>query len=262
MGASRVRDLFSQAKKEKKAIIFIDEIDAIGQKRDGREGNDEREQTLNQILVEMDGFNTSQDIIVFAATNRFDMLDSALTRAGRFDRNIQLSNPDLDARKKIFLVHLAKLKLNGIASMEEYARRLATLTPGFSGSDIATICNEAAIYAVRSHKGSVDAEDFEKAVERLIGGVEVSKKVSEEDELKVVAYHEAGHGVVSWFIEGGLPLLKVETFHPAHHYTSFKGLAWLCSVPAARKQAADSRAIIGHDLLCPGRALLREVLLR
>jgi len=209
VGAARVRDLFASAKKEKRAIIFIDEIDAIGNKRDGREGNDEREQTLNQILVEMDGFNTSENIIVFAATNRYDMLDSALVRPGRFDRNVELTLPDLDARKEIFMVHLQKLKLNSISSTEDYARRLASLTPGFSGSDIATICNEAAIFAVRNKKDTIDSTHFEEAVERLIGGVRTSKMLSGEEE-KTVAYHESGHGVVSWFLKGAMPLLKVE----------------------------------------------------
>ncbi len=175
----------------------------------GRDGNDEREQTLNQILVEMDGFNARDDIIVFAATNRYDMLDHALVRPGRFDRNVELTLPDLEARRDIFLVHLRKLKLHEIASMEEYARRLATLTPGFSGSDIATICNEAAIFAVRNGKSFVDSTHFEEAVERLIGGVRTSKSLTSQEE-KTVSYHESGHGVVSWFLKGAMPLLKVD----------------------------------------------------
>lgn len=163
---------------------------------------------MNQLLVEMDGFNTTENIIVFAATNRYDMLDPALIRPGRFDRNVELTLPDLDARKEIFLVHLRGLKLNDLASMEDYARRLATLTPSFSGSDIATICNEAAIYAVRKNDKSVNASHFEEAVERLIGGVRTSKSITPEDE-RTVAYHESGHGVVGWFLKGAMPLLKL-----------------------------------------------------
>lgn len=180
----------------------------VAQVLQGREGNDEREQTLNQLLVEMDGFGTSENIVVFAATNRFDMLDKALVRPGRFDRNIELTLPDLDARKEIFMVHLRNLKLNEISSMEEFARRLATLTPGFSGSDIATICNEAAIYAVRRKDTSIDSTHFEEAVERLIGGVRTTKSISQEEE-RTVAYHESGHGVVGWFLKGAMPLLKL-----------------------------------------------------
>ena len=208
VGAARVRDLFEAAKKERKAIIFIDEIDAVGQMRDGRDGNDEREQTLNQLLVEMDGFNSSENIVVFAATNRYDMLDHALVRPGRFDRNVEMTLPDLDSRKDIFLVHLKKLKLNQVTSLEDYARRLATLTPGFSGSDIATICNEAAIFAVRGKKDFIDSTHFEEAVERLIGGVRTSKMLTIEEE-RTVAYHESGHGVVAWFLKGAMPLLKL-----------------------------------------------------
>lgn len=156
----------------------------------------------------MDGFNTSENIVVFAATNRYDMLDAALVRPGRFDRNVELELPDLDARRDIFAVHLAKLKLNVIASPQDYAKRLATLTPGFSGSDIATICNEAAIFAVRGSKEAVDSTHFEEAVERLIGGVRTSKLLSAEEE-RIVAYHESGHGVVSWFLKGAMPLLKL-----------------------------------------------------
>lgn len=161
----------------------------------------------------MDGFNSRDNIIVFAATNRYDMLDSALVRPGRFDRNVELTLPDLEARRDIFLVHLSKLKLHEITSMQEYARRLATLTPGFSGSDIATICNEAAIIAVRNKKTSIDSGDFEESVERLIGGVRSSKSLTSEEE-RTVAFHESGHGVVSWFLKGAMPLLKVENINP------------------------------------------------
>ena len=208
VGASRVRDLFKEAKKEEKAIIFIDEIDAIGKRRDGSVSNDERESTLNQLLVEMDGFNTKENIIIFAATNRQDMLDNALTRPGRFDRIIDVGLPDLESRKEIFLVHLEPLKLSERKTMDQHAKRLATLTPGFSGSDIYAICNEAAILAARHNQDEVDTENFEAAVERIIGGVEMNKKIDDE-EKRIVAFHESGHGVVSWFLEGGAPLLKV-----------------------------------------------------
>lgn len=171
--------------------------------------NDEREATLNQLLVEMDGFNSSENIVVFAATNRHDMLDPALTRPGRFDRIIDITNPDLESRKEIFLVHLKPLLLDlSERTIEDYSRRLATLTPGFSGSDLAAICNEAAILAARETKDSVTSIDFEKAVERIIGGIEMKKSISPE-ERRTVAYHESGHGVVSWFLEGGNPLLKL-----------------------------------------------------
>lgn len=206
VGASRVRDLFQQAKWEKKAIIFIDEIDAIGKKREARKGNDEREATLNQLLVEMDGFASSNNIVVFAATNRKELLDPALTRPGRFDRMIDITPPDLEARKEIFEVHLEPLAISDERTLEQYAKRLATLTPGFSGSDIAAICNEAAILAARGHKTQVEAIDFEMAVERIIGGMEVSSKSKSDAERRTVAYHECGHGVVSWFLEGGMPL--------------------------------------------------------
>lgn len=209
VGASRVRDLFQQAKWEKKAIVFIDEIDAIGKKREARRGNDEREATLNQLLVEMDGFGSSNNIVVFAATNRKELLDPAQTRPGRFDRTIDITNPDLEARKEIFEVHLEPLKQSKTKKLEDYARRLATLTPSFSGSDIAAICNEAAILAARENKDEVSQIDFEMAVERIIGGIEVSSKAKSDEERKTVAYHECGHGVVSWFQEGGSPQLKL-----------------------------------------------------
>ena len=189
----------------------------------------------------MDGFGTSENIVVFAATNRFDMLDNALVRPGRFDRNVELTLPDLDARKDIFLVHLRNLKLNEITTMEDYARRLATLTPGFSGSDIATICNEAAIYAVRRKDNSVDSSHFEEAVERLIGGVRTTKSISKEEE-RTVAYHESGHGVVGWFLKGAMPLLKL-TIIPRT-----KGALGFAQYLPKEEQAATKEEMM--DIIC------------
>lgn len=209
VGPSRVRDLFKDARAEAPCIIFIDEIDAVGRKR-GRGnmsgGNDERENTLNQLLVEMDGFNPSTGVVVLAGTNRVDILDDALTRPGRFDRQIQVDKPDLQGRKEIFMVHLQGIKLDG--EPEEFAGRLAGLTPGFSGADIANICNEAAIVAARRKGESVTVEDFEKATDRIIGGLE-SNKIMSKEERGIVAHHEAGHAVAGWFLEHADPLLKV-----------------------------------------------------
>ncbi|CAD8194401.1 unnamed protein product [Paramecium octaurelia] len=208
LGASRVRDLFEQAKQKSPSIIFIDEIDAIGKKRQAKFGNDESENTLNQLLVEMDGFATDHNVIVLAATNMADQLDSALTRPGRLDRFIEVTLPDINGRKQIFLVHLKPLNLDPSKTVEEYANRLATLTPGFSGAEIANLCNEAAILAARQSKQHVDAHDFEMAAERVMAGIE-KKRIISEEERKVVAYHESGHAAVSWFLEGGDPLLKL-----------------------------------------------------
>lgn len=210
VGASRMRTLFTVAKENSPCIIFIDEIDAIGKKRSSGVGggNEERENTLNQLLVEMDGFGTKNNIVIFAATNMKDSLDPALLRPGRFDRLIDVPLPDIDARKKIFEIHLKKITLNPVKNLHEYAKRLATLTPGFSGADIENICNEAAIISARADKEHVSAEQFEEAVERVIGGLE--KKMRTDMEMKrTVAIHECGHGVVSWFLKGGLPLLKL-----------------------------------------------------
>ena len=171
-------------------------------------GNDERDSTLNQLLVEMDGFGTDTNVVVLAATNRKELLDNALTRPGRFDRTIEIGLPDLEGRKQIFLVHLKPLKLDISRPVEDYAKRLATLTPGFSGADIANLCNEAAILAARKNLKSVSSVEFESAAERVVAGLEKKKLVSEE-ERKTVAIHESGHAVVSWFLEGGFPLLKV-----------------------------------------------------
>jgi len=209
VGPSRVRDLFKEARANTPCIIFIDEIDAVGRQR-GRGGfsggNDERENTLNQLLVEMDGFSPTTGVVVLAGTNRADILDQALTRPGRFDRQITVDRPDLRGRKEIFGVHLDGLTLKG--EPEEYSGRLAGLTPGFAGADIANLCNEAAIVAARRKADSVTFPDFEKATDRIIGGLE-SNKIMSEKERKIVAYHEAGHAVAGWFLEHADPLLKV-----------------------------------------------------
>jgi AFG3 family protein len=209
VGPSRVRDLFKEARNNAPCIIFIDEIDAVGRQR-GRGGfsggNDERENTLNQLLVEMDGFNPTTGIVVLAGTNRVDILDQALTRPGRFDRQITVDRPDLQGRKEIFDVHLSGLTLEG--AKEDYAGRLAGLTPGFAGADIANLCNEAAIVAARRKGESVTFQDFEKATDRIIGGLE-SNKIMSDHEKQIVAYHEAGHAVAGWFLEHADPLLKV-----------------------------------------------------
>ena len=209
VGPSRVRDLFKEARANAPCIIFIDEIDAVGRKR-GRGGfsggNDERENTLNQLLVEMDGFNPSSGVVVLAGTNRVDILDEALTRPGRFDRQVVVDKPDIQGRKEIFLVHLKGITLEG--EPEDVAGRLAGLTPGFAGADIANICNEAAIVAARRAADTVSIDDFEKATDRIIGGLESNKIISKE-EREIVAHHEAGHAVAGWFLEHADPLLKV-----------------------------------------------------
>ncbi|KAL3140183.1 ATP-dependent zinc metalloprotease FTSH 10, mitochondrial [Trebouxia sp. C0009 RCD-2024] len=210
VGPARVRDLFAQARAQSPSIIFIDEIDAIGRAR-GRGGfaggNDERENTLNQLLVEMDGFQTTAGVVVLAGTNRPDILDKALLRPGRFDRQISIDRPDITGREHIFRIHLAKLKLD--KPMEHYSERLAALTPGFAGADIANVTNEAALIAARGAKDSVGMVDFEQAVDRVIGGLEKKNKVISKEERRTVAYHEAGHAVAAWFLEHAEPLLKV-----------------------------------------------------
>ena len=208
VGASRVRDLFDQAKRKAPCIVFIDEIDAIGRARGknaGFSGNDERENTLNQLLTEMDGFQTNAGVIVLAATNRADILDKALMRAGRFDRQIEVGLPELHERKEIFEVHLRKLKLDKDLDREFLAKQ----TPGFSGADIANVCNEAALIAARHNKDCVGREDFLAAVDRIIGGLERKNKVISPQEKKTIAYHEAGHATVSWLLEHANPLVKV-----------------------------------------------------
>jgi cell division protease FtsH len=208
VGASRVRDLFKQAKEKSPSIIFIDEIDAIGRAR-GKSNftgsNDERENTLNQLLTEMDGFGTNTNVIVIAATNRADVLDKALMRAGRFDRQIYVDLPDVRERKKIFEVHLRPLKKSSSVDVDFLSKQ----TPGFSGADIANVCNEAALIAARKNKKSVGKQDFLDAVDRIVGGLEKKNKIITEDEKKAVAFHEAGHATVSWMLEHAAPLVKV-----------------------------------------------------
>ncbi|MEZ4826319.1 MAG: ATP-dependent zinc metalloprotease FtsH [Bacteroidia bacterium] len=208
VGAARVRDLFKQAKEKAPCIIFIDEIDAVGRSR-GRMnvtgGNDERENTLNQLLVEMDGFGSDTGVIIMAATNRPDVLDPALLRAGRFDRQIGVDLPDIKGREAIFKVHLKKLTL----SDEVNIKRLASQTPGFVGADIMNVCNEAALIAARKNKKAVEMDDFQDAVDRVIGGLEKKNKIISPEEKKIVAYHEAGHAVTGWFLEHAHPLVKV-----------------------------------------------------
>ena len=208
VGASRVRDLFKQAKEKAPSIIFIDEIDAIGRargKNPNMGSNDERENTLNQLLTEMDGFGTNSGVIILAATNRADILDKALMRAGRFDRQIYVDMPDINERKEIFEVHLKPLKLANDLDREFLAKQ----TPGFSGADIANICNEAALIAARHNKTSVEKQDFLDAVDRIIGGLEKKNKIISPEEKKTIAYHEAGHATVSWLLEHANPLVKV-----------------------------------------------------
>ena len=208
VGASRVRDLFKQAKEKSPSIIFIDEIDAIGRARGKNPmsgGNDERESTLNQLLTEMDGFGTNSGVIVIAATNRADILDKALMRAGRFDRQIYVELPDLIGRKEIFEVHMRKLKLADDVNVEFLAKQ----TPGFSGADIANVCNEAALMAARRNKESIEKQDFLDAIDRIVGGLEKKNKVITDSEKKVIAFHEAGHATTSWLLEFAHPLVKV-----------------------------------------------------
>src|SRR6056300_590040 len=208
VGASRVRDLFKQAKEKSPSIIFIDEIDAIGRARGKNNfsgSNDERENTLNQLLTEMDGFGTNTNVIVLAATNRADVLDTALMRAGRFDRQIYVDLPDLNERKEIFEVHLKPIKIDETIETDFLARQ----TPGFSGADIANICNEAALIAARKNKKKVGRQDFLDAVDRIIGGLEKKNKIITPSEKEAIAFHEAGHAMVSWFLEHAAPLVKV-----------------------------------------------------
>ncbi|XP_072135858.1 mitochondrial inner membrane m-AAA protease component AFG3L2-like [Mobula birostris] len=211
VGPARVRDMFSMARKNAPCILFIDEIDAVGRKR-GRGnfgGQSEQENTLNQLLVEMDGFNTNTNVVVLAGTNRPDILDPALMRPGRFDRQIYIGPPDIKGRASIFKVHLSPLKMNPSISKDSLARKLAALTPGFTGADIANVCNEAALIAARYLNESIHVKHFEQAIERVIGGLEKKTQVLQPDEKRTVAYHEAGHAVVGWFLQHADPLLKV-----------------------------------------------------
>jgi cell division protease FtsH len=208
VGAARVRDLFKQAKEKAPCIVFIDEIDAIGRSRGKGQmpgSNDERENTLNSLLVEMDGFATDSGVIILAATNRPDVLDQALLRPGRFDRQISIDKPDLVGREAIFKVHLKPIKLD----KDIDAKKLAAQTPGFAGAEIANVCNEAALIAARRDKKAVDMLDFEHAIDRVIGGLEKKNKLISPEEKKIVAYHEAGHAVAGWFLEHADPLVKV-----------------------------------------------------
>ncbi|XP_060040951.1 AFG3-like protein 1 isoform X2 [Erinaceus europaeus] len=211
VGPARVRDMFAMARKNAPCILFIDEIDAIGRKR-GRGhfgGQSEQENTLNQMLVEMDGFNTTTNVVVLAGTNRPDILDPALMRPGRFDRQIYIGPPDIKGRSSIFKVHLRPLKLDERLSKDALARKLAALTPGFTGADVSNVCNEAALIAARHLSPSVEEKHFEQAIERVIGGLEKKTQVLQLNEKTTVAYHEAGHAVVGWFLEHADPLLKV-----------------------------------------------------
>ena len=240
VGASRVRDLFQKAKEKAPCIIFIDEIDAVGRargKNNNLGGNDERENTLNQLLTEMDGFGTNSGIIVLAATNRADILDSALLRAGRFDRQIYVDLPDVHDRKEIFLVHLRPLKIDDTVDVDLLARR----TPGFSGADIANICNEAALIAARAGKDFVSREDFMNAIDRVVGGLEKKNKMTTEEERHSIALHEAGHATVSWFLKYANPLVKV-TIVPRG---KARGAAWY--LPEER-QITTTQAL--RDQMC------------
>ena len=208
VGASRVRDLFKQAKEKSPSIIFIDEIDAIGRARGKNNGfgsNDERENTLNQLLTEMDGFETNSGVIILAATNRADVLDKALLRAGRFDRQIYVDMPDINERKEIFEVHLKPIKIDEKIDVDFLSKQ----TPGFSGADIANLCNEAALIAARQKKDHVEKQDFLDAVDRIVGGLEKKNKIISSGEKKTIAFHEAGHATISWMLEFANPLIKV-----------------------------------------------------
>nr|NVI71828.1 putative AFG3-like protein 2 [Cucujiformia] len=209
VGPSRVRDLFSMARKNAPCILFIDEIDAVGRKRGGRSfgGHSEQENTLNQLLVEMDGFNTTTNVVVLAATNRIDILDKALLRPGRFDRQIFVPAPDIKGRASIFKVHLEPLKTD--LNKNDLARKMAAHTPGFTGADIANVCNEAALIAARDLNEVISMKNFEQAIERVVAGMEKKTNVLSPEEKKTVAYHEAGHAVAGWFLEYADPLLKV-----------------------------------------------------
>jgi cell division protease FtsH len=247
VGASRVRDLFSQAKEKAPCIVFIDEIDAIGRARGknaGFGGNDERENTLNQLLTEMDGFGSNSGVIVLAATNRVDILDKALMRAGRFDRQIDVGLPELKEREAIFGVHMRKLKLADDVNVEFLAKQ----TPGFSGADIANVCNEAALIAARHDKKAIDKEDFLAAVDRIIGGLEKKSKVITPAEKRTIAYHEAGHATVSWLLEHANPLVKV-TIIPRGRAL---GAAWY--LPEERQITTTEQMMHEMSSLLAGRA--------
>lgn len=243
VGPARVRDLFVMARKNAPCILFIDEIDAVGRKR-GRGnfgGQSEQENTLNQLLVEMDGFNTAINVVVLAGTNRPDILDPALMRPGRFDRQIYIGPPDIKGRASIFKVHLNPLKLKSSINQENLARNLAALTPGFTGADIANVCNEAALIAARHLSESIIQKHFEQAIERVIGGLEKKTQILQPEEKKTVAYHEAGHAVAGWFLEHADPLLKVSIIPRG------KGLGYAQYLP--KEQYLYSKEQL-HDRMC------------
>ncbi len=252
VGASRVRDLFKQAQQKSPSIIFIDEIDAIGRARGKNSmtgGNDERENTLNQLLTEMDGFGTDTNVIVLAATNRADVLDKALMRAGRFDRQIYVDLPDLHERREIFEVHIKPLKLAVDVDLEFLAQQ----TPGFSGADIANLCNEAALIAARNNKNSIHHQDFLDAVDRIVGGLEKKNKVITPKEKEVIAFHEAGHATVSWMLEHAAPLVKV-TIVPRGQSL---GAAWY--LPEERKIVQTEQMLDEMCATMGGRAAERLI---
>ena len=252
VGASRVRDLFAQAKEKAPCIVCIDEIDAVGRARGknvGFSSNDERENTLNQLLTEMDGFGTNSGVIVLAATNRADILDKALMRAGRFDRQIQVTLPDLNERKEIFQVHISKLKLSPDFDLEGIARN----TPGFSGADIANVCNEAALTAARKNKKYIDNQDFLDAVDRVVGGIERKKTLMSKAEKKLTAYHEAGHAVTGWLLEGCDPVLKVSIIPRGQAL----GLTW--SLPDEKVMMSRSDMLDDMCCLVAGRVAEEEI---
>ena len=247
VGASRVRDLFRQAKEKAPAIIFIDEIDAIGRSRSKgvmTGGNDERESTLNQLLTEMDGFGTNSGVIILAATNRADVLDAALLRAGRFDRQIHVELPDLQERKEIFQVHLRPLKLDETVDLDFLSKQ----TPGFSGADIANVCNEAALIAARGGRKKISKQDFMDAVDRIVGGLERKNKIMTDEEKKSIAYHEAGHATISWMLRWANPLVKV-TIVPRGMAL---GAAWY--LPEERQLTNESHILDELCSLLGGRA--------
>ena len=247
VGASRVRDVFRQAKEKSPCIIFIDEIDAVGRARSKNPamgGNDERENTLNALLTEMDGFGTNSGVIVLAATNRVDMLDSALLRAGRFDRQIHVDLPDLSERKAIFKVHLKGKKVDGTVDIDLLSRQ----TPGFSGADIANVCNEAALIAARHDSKAIGKQDFLDAVDRIIGGLEKKTKVMTAEEKRAIALHEAGHATISWFCQYANPLIKV-TIVPRGQAL---GAAWY--LPEERQISTKEQMLDEMCSLLGGRA--------
>ena len=247
VGASRVRDLFKTAKEKAPCIVFIDEIDAVGRARGknaGFGGNDERENTLNQLLTEMDGFDTNSGVIILAATNRVDILDKALLRAGRFDRQIAVDLPDLNERKEIFLVHMRGLRMDDSVDVDLLARQ----TPGFSGADIANVCNEAALIAARYHKKEIQRIDFMNAIDRIVGGLEKKSKITTAEEKKSISIHEAGHATISWLLEHANPLIKV-TIVPRGRAL---GAAWY--LPEERQITTTEQLLDEMCALLGGRA--------